>query len=77
MSNEVISDYFCKIPCGENIPLYNPHSVSVSLPKIQDVIDYEEGKSEVINKMKSGYPRFFQNQYVRQLTSFVKEKYRI
>ena len=57
MSNEVTSDYFCKIPCGENIPLYNPHSVSVSLPKIQDVIDYEEGKSEVIDKMKSGYPR--------------------
>jgi cystathionine gamma-synthase len=77
MSNEVISDYFCEIPCGENIPLYNPHSVSVSLPKIQDVIDYEEGKSEVIDKMKSGYPRFFQNQFVKQLTHFIKEKYRI
>ena len=77
MSSEVISDYFCEIPCGENIPLYNPHSVSVSLPKIQDVIDYEEGKSEVIDKMKSGYPRFFQNQFVKQLTQFIKEKYTI
>lgn len=77
MSNEVISDYFCEIPCGENIPLYNPHSVSVSLPKIQDVIDYEEGKSEVIDKMKSGYPRFFQNQFVKQLTQFIKEKHTI
>ena len=77
MSNEVISDYFFEIPCGENIPLYNPHSVSVSLPKIQDVIDYEEGKSEVIDKMKSGYPRFFQNQFVKQLTQFIKEKHTI
>ena len=77
MSSEVISDYFCEIPCGENIPLYNPHSVSVSLPKIQDVIDYEEGKSEVIDKMKSGYPRFFQNQFVKQLTQFIKEKHTI
>ena len=77
MTSEVISEYFCQIPCGENIPLYNPHSVSVSLPKIQDVIDYEEGKSEVIDKMKSGYPRFFQNQFVKQLTQFIKEKHTI
>lgn len=77
MNNIEFSEYFSDIPCGENIPLKNPHSVSVSLPKIQDVIDYEEGKSEVIDKMKSGYPRFFQNQFVKQLTSFVKEKYRI
>ncbi|CAM4334996.1 PLP-dependent transferase [Flavobacterium terrigena] len=77
MTSEVISEYFCKIPCGENIPLDNPHSVSVSLPKIQDVIDYEEGKSSVIDKMKSGYPRFFRNPFVTQLTQFIKKKYKI
>lgn len=75
--NEVLNDYFCEIPCGENIPLQNPHAVSVSLPEIQNVIDYEEGKSEVIDKMKSGYPRFFQNQFVKQLTQFIKEKHQI
>ena len=73
----ILSDYLCEIPCGETIPFENPHSVSVSLPKIQDVIDYEEGKSEVIDKMKSGYPRFFQNQFVKQLTQFIKEKHTI
>lgn len=77
MYSEVISDYFCKIPCGETLPFHNPHSVSVSLPKIQDVIDYEEGKSKVIDKMKSGYPRFFCNPFVKQLTQFIKEKYKI
>lgn len=75
--NEVLNDYFFEIPCGETLPLDNPHAVSVSLPKIQNVIDYEEGKSKVINKMKSGYPRFFQNHFVKQLTQFIKEKYKI
>lgn len=73
----VVKDYFYEIPCGATIPLQNPHAVSVSLPKIQDVIDYEEGKSEVINKMQSGYPRFFTNQFVQQLTQFIREKYQI
>ena len=77
MSSEVISDYFCEIPCGETIPFENPHAVSVSLPEIQNVIDYEEGELQVIDKMKSGYPRFFQNQFVKQLTQFIKEKHEI
>lgn len=72
-----MSDYFCKIPCGESLPFHNPHAVSVSLPEIQNVIDYEEGKLEVIDKMKSGYPRFFQNQFVKQLTQYIKEKFQI
>ena len=72
-----LSEYFCEIPCGETIPFENPHAVSVSLPEIQNVIDYEEGELQVIDKMKSGYPRFFQNQFVKQLTQFIKEKYRI
>lgn len=72
-----MNNYFWEIPCGENIPLQNPHSVSVSLPKIQDVIDYEEGKSVVIDTMKSGYPRFFQNQFVKMLTQFIEEKHEI
>lgn len=75
--NTILSEYFCEIPCGETIPFQNPHAISVSLPEIQDVIGYEEGKSEVINKMKSGYPRFFQNQFVKQLVHFIKEKYKI
>ena len=73
----VLNDYFCEIPCGETLPIDNPHAVSVSLPRIQDVVGYEEGKSVVVNKMKSGYPRFFTNPFVKQLTQFIKEKYQI
>lgn len=72
-----MSEYFCKIPCGESIPFRNPHAVSVSLPRIQDVVDYEEGNSKIIRKMESGYPRFFQNLFVKQLTEFIYEKYTI
>jgi cystathionine gamma-synthase len=70
-----MSDYLCHIPTGDPIPFGNPHAVSVSLPKIQDVVDYEEGRPEMIAKMKSGYPRFFQNPFVKHLTAFVREKY--
>ena len=31
------------ISFGHSIPFQNPHAVSVSLPLIQNVIDYEEG----------------------------------
>ena len=72
-----MDNYFCKIRCGETLPFYNPHAISVSLPNIQNVIDYEEGKTRVVGKMKSGYPRFFSNLFVKQLTQFVIEKYKI
>ncbi len=73
----ILSEYFCEIPCGETIPFDNPHAVSVSLPKIQNVVDYEEGKAKVIKKMKSGYPRFFTNPFVEKLTEYAKVKYKI
>ncbi|MES2545830.1 MAG: PLP-dependent transferase [Bacteroidota bacterium] len=69
-----MSDYFCNIPCGTAIPYGNPHAVSVSLPTINDVVGYEEGNTEVINAMQSGYPRFFNNKLVQQLVDFVCQK---
>lgn len=72
-----VKNYFSEIPCGATIPLNNPHAVSVSLPKIQDVIDYEEGKLHVLEVMKSGYPRFFQNHFVKQLSDYIKVKNQI
>ena len=35
------------------------HAVSVCLPTWADVIGYEEKESRVIDRMKTGYPRFF------------------
>ncbi len=68
---------FEAISCGETLPVKNVHAVSVSMPKLQDVIDYEECEPEVLKKIKSAYPRFILHPYVKLLALFMKEKYKI
>ena len=68
---------FKHIECGETLPQNNIHAVSVSMPKIQDVIDYEEGYGEALEKIKSGYPRFILHPYLKILAQYIKEKYSI
>lgn len=45
----------------------SPHAVSVSLPRWQDVVGYEEKKPEVVDKLALGYPRFVIHPLVRKL----------
>ena len=68
---------FKPIECGETLPQNNVHAVSVSMPKLQDVIDYEEGEGEGFQKIKSGYPRFILHPYLKILASYIKKKYNI
>ncbi len=68
---------FKHIECGETLPQNNIHAVSVSMPKLQDVIDYEEGHGEAIEKIKSGYPRFILHPYLKILASYIKKKYSV
>ncbi len=68
---------FKPIGCGETLPQNNVHAVSVSMPKLQDVIDYEEGFGEGMEKIKSGYPRFTMHPYLRILAKYIKEKYKV
>ena len=72
-----MSTYFWDIPCGAAIPFENPHAVSVSLPTLSDIIGYEEGDPVVLDKMESGYPRFFSNKLVQKLTQYVIDVYSI
>jgi cystathionine gamma-synthase len=72
-----MSDYFQHIPFGDSLPLNNPHAVSVSMPFLQNVIDYEEGNEPAITRMKSGYPRFFQNKFVKKLVHYIRNKHAI
>ena len=65
------------IPLGNSLPINNPHSVSVSLPSLQNVIDYEENKPELLNQLTSGYPRFFKNKLVQKLEEYVKNLHQI
>ncbi len=51
---------------GRPLP-HSTHGISVALPRWQDVIGYEEKKSEVVEKMSSGYPRFVVHPLVSKL----------
>lgn len=47
------------VELGSSVPPHTPHAISVSLPTWRDNVGYEEGEKRVVNKMVSGYPRFF------------------
>ncbi|WP_108558328.1 PLP-dependent transferase [Arcobacter caeni] len=68
---------FTPIPCGQTLPINNIHAVSVSMPELQDVIDYEEQTPKILEKIKSAYPRFVMHPYLKLLASHIKEKYKI
>jgi cystathionine gamma-synthase len=42
---------------GEPLPP-SPHATSMCLPEWQDVVDYEEKRPRVMQKLQAGYPRF-------------------
>lgn len=68
---------FEKFECGESIPRNNVHAVSVSIPTIKDVIDYEIKTPEIQQIIKSGYPRFVLHPYLKKITRFLRGKYSI
>lgn len=59
-------NYLKNTPLGEPLP-NSIHAASVSLPKWQDVVDYEEAKPRVLNALKAGYPRFVYHPLVKKL----------
>ena len=61
------------IPMGEPIPPNVDHAVSVSLPRWQDIVDYEEGR--LGNAMQTGYPRFFIHRSIQKLSSVMQCKF--
>lgn len=61
---------FSPIALGQPIP-NTPHAVSCSLPTMQDVIGYEEKAPQVLNALKSGYPRFV----IHPFLALLREKY--
>jgi cystathionine gamma-synthase len=65
------------VECGQTLPPNNIHAVSVSMPILQDVIDYEEGYGEAVEKIKSGYPRFTMHPYLKILALHIKQKYKV
>ncbi|WP_320036400.1 PLP-dependent transferase [Halarcobacter sp.] len=69
--------FFNPIAVGETLPSKNIHAVSVSMPKISDVIGYEEFDEDTLKVIKSGYPRFILHPYLKKLSSFIQKKYQV
>ena len=58
---------------GAPIPSNTPHAVSVTLPTWEATVGYEEGEDWVVNKMSSGYPRFFIHSVIQDLANILKQ----
>jgi cystathionine gamma-synthase len=52
----------------------SPHAVSVCLPTWADVIGYEEKDSRVIERMRTGYPRFFFHPLIQKVRAALEPK---
>ena len=68
---------FSPIPCGQTLPVNNVHAVSVSMPTLKEVIDYEENENGIHEKIKSAYPRFVMHPYLKRMAVFLRQKYSI
>ncbi|MBM3881737.1 MAG: PLP-dependent transferase [Verrucomicrobia bacterium] len=51
---------------GQPIP-DSVHAVSVALPRWQDVLDYEEKRPAVLERLRTGYPRFVVHPLVQEV----------
>jgi len=71
------SPYLQTLDLGVPLPLGKPHAVSVHLPTMDDVIGYEEQDPTVLNKMQSGYPRFFVNKLVEKLMTSARNRHSV
>ena len=56
------------IPLGSSVPPMTAHAVSVSLPTWADNVGYEEGDKRVVEKMETGYPRFFVHRSIQKVS---------
>ncbi|KAF4636143.1 hypothetical protein G7Y89_g1946 [Cudoniella acicularis] len=63
------------IELGGSIPALTPHASSVSLPTWADNVAYEEAQPRVMNKMTTGYPRFFIHKAIVAFAEDVVKKY--
>lgn len=70
-------EYYSDIPCGMSLPINNIHAVSVSMPRLSDVIGYENKDPEVLKKVRSGYPRFVIHPYLVHIQKHLEKKFNV
>jgi cystathionine gamma-synthase len=62
-----MAEFFKSYPLGDPVN-GSPHSVCVSLPTMADVIGYEEKDPKILSAFAAGYPRFFLNPLINELS---------
>ncbi|THH26946.1 hypothetical protein EUX98_g7243 [Antrodiella citrinella] len=60
-----------RVPIGTEIPLGEPHALSVSLPTWTDNLAWASGNEDVIKCMSTGYPRFFVHRKILELADII------
>ncbi|WVO20138.1 uncharacterized protein IAS62_001429 [Cryptococcus decagattii] len=63
------------IPLGCSVPVLTAHAISVSLPTWEDNVGYEEGDKRVVDRMETGYPRFFIHRSIQKLAALCLSKF--
>ncbi len=61
-------------PLGQNIP-DSMHAVCVSLPTMDAVIGYEEGRADVTQAVHHAYPRFVVHPYIHQVIDHLSKRF--
>ncbi|EXM06273.1 Cystathionine gamma-synthase [Fusarium odoratissimum] len=64
-----------EIGLGESIPPDTAHAVSVSLPTWKANVGYEEGEDWVVNRLTTGYPRFFVHKGIQAFAKDIVDRY--
>ncbi|KAF4947317.1 hypothetical protein FGADI_10498 [Fusarium gaditjirri] len=64
-----------EIGLGESIPPDTAHAVSVSLPTWKANVGYEEGEDWVVNRMTTGYPRFFVHKGIQAFAKDIVDRH--
>jgi cystathionine gamma-synthase len=72
LETEIIADDLLQKPVWQARDLGRPipastHAVSVALPRWEDVVGYEEKRPDVVDRLKTGYPRFVVHPLVLEL----------
>jgi cystathionine gamma-synthase len=62
--------YFRDLPCGAMLP-DSIHAVSVSMPRLDDLIAYERQDPEIHKRIPTGYPRFHTHPYIVQIQDYL------
>jgi len=65
--------YFRDVPCGERLP-NSVHAVSVSMPTLADLMEYEQQQPGALERIRSGYPRFHTHPYVVRIQEYLDDK---